>query len=1141
MKVGTQAALGLEGLDDQFKLVRIQMFDWGTFSGVHSFEVSPEGYLLGGPTGAGKSTILDAHTSLLSRPRWMQFNTAARDSNSQKRERTDLTYVRGAWAQKSSADAANETVTSYLRGKESTWSVVAEVYLDGRQHCVTLLRILWVRGASNSPKDVHSVYAAAERAIDLREFQFFGDSNFDVKRIRHQLPDVHVFNDFGSYQERFRRLLGIENERALHLLHKTQSAKSFGDLNEFLRTYMLDEPDTFKVSESLVDEFVKLEAAHKAVVEARKQVDVLTPAKRAADERLRAERERLRLQEVQLGIDAYVAQFRLELLQERVALLKGERDGSAMALELLETNLANAEAEHKQLMNRRHEHGGSDLELLQVQLAEAVRLRPQREAKNKRALSACSTLGLTMPETPERYGEMVEVAVTAVQQSSAKRNSREEQIFEVQEKKSDESKRLAAVHQQLAAMELRRSLIPYELQAVRAQMLADLGFDENKLPFAGELMQVRNDELQWRGAIERVLGGLARNILVEETDYQAVAEWMQRDTGQRIRYLTMRERNSSNTRAAGPKSLSRKVALADTSPYCGWLGEELRHRFDYECVDSTQEFRAAVKAVMVTGQVKHNVAAHEKDDRQSINDKRHWVLGFDAAEKVALFQLEAEQLQTSIAKSDTRLIELRCADARDNARALAANTLQTLTWLDIDIVSAVTRIAALEHQVAACLAANPDLARLDQQISAAESQVRDVRKKRDHETVRGQKLEGFMGKDAVAIERIQAVPTIALTPTQQENLERRFNESARRVALEPHEHGSERDDGAVTPDVCGRAVERGLVREIAACVNDMAELKQVIEAIFVAFNAEFKSDSADLDPVLASADGYFAKLDRLLKDGLPAFEARFLSLLTQQTDENLVILRNRHQSAAKSIEDRLESVNDGLRDVPFHDDTHLEIKTIKRPLREVAEFLQSLRDVLTDTFNTDEATAEARYAVLARLVRRLGSQDKVDVEWRELVLDVRKHVDFIARELNVHGQEIEVYRGNDGKSGGQRQKLTATILASALRYQLGGSERTVPRYSTVVLDEAFVLADSQHTSLAMNIFREFGFQMLIAAPLDKVRTLEKFVGGAAFITIRDRKHSIAVPIEYDTVERRLQITAEMERDYSTVEAEAAPT
>jgi uncharacterized protein YPO0396 len=186
-----------------------------------------------------------------------------------------------------------------------------------------------------------------------------------------------------------------------------------------------------------------------------------------------------------------------------------------------------------------------------------------------------------------------------------------------------------------------------------------------------------------------------------------------------------------------------------------------------------------------------------------------------------------------------------------------------------------------------------------------------------------------------------------------------------------------------------------------------------------------------------------------------------------------------------------------------------------------------LKEALSQSFSDDAGHAERRFTALSSLVRRLSSQDGPDRSWRNLVLDVRQHVEFVARELDQNDEEVEIYRSGAGKSGGQRQKLAATCLAAALRYQLGGQDRALPTFATVVLDEAFDKADAEFTSMAMNIFKTFGFQMIVATPLKSVMTLEPFIGGACFVHIKDRKNSAMLIIDYDEDARRLKLPEEL--------------
>jgi uncharacterized protein YPO0396 len=192
----------------------------------------------------------------------------------------------------------------------------------------------------------------------------------------------------------------------------------------------------------------------------------------------------------------------------------------------------------------------------------------------------------------------------------------------------------------------------------------------------------------------------------------------------------------------------------------------------------------------------------------------------------------------------------------------------------------------------------------------------------------------------------------------------------------------------------------------------------------------------------------------------------------------------------------------------------------------VQDFQLQLRAVLTHQQTEDRSLAETQFNVLRDLVRRLGAQEPELRRWREQVLDVRQHVEFYGVELDGETREqVEIYRSGAGKSGGQRQKLATTCLAAALRYQLGGEDGELPRYAAVVLDEAFDKADNEFTALAMNIFENFGFQMVVATPLKSVMTLEPFIGGACFVEISGRHDSGVLLIEYDDEANRLKLPA----------------
>ena len=161
---------------------------------------------------------------------------------------------------------------------------------------------------------------------------------------------------------------------------------------------------------------------------------------------------------------------------------------------------------------------------------------------------------------------------------------------------------------------------------------------------------------------------------------------------------------------------------------------------------------------------------------------------------------------------------------------------------------------------------------------------------------------------------------------------------------------------------------------------------------------------------------------------------------------------------------------------------------------EIAQFRAELRGCLDDALDDSFEAAEARFLRIRKLLDRLRDE----TAWRDRVTDVRKWMSFAARELDdATGEERAYYEGSSGKSGGEKAKLAFTVLAAAISYQFDiEPDRPVSdRFHFLVVDEMFKNVDDQNAEYALNLFEEFGLQLLIAAPLDaKARVTEPYVG-----------------------------------------------
>lgn len=1094
----------------QMRLREMQLFNWGTFSNFLRIRIAEAGYLFVGPSGSGKSTLLDAHASLTTPPRWVDFNVAAREAERKGKDRSLLTYVRGAWAQQTTD--AGEYASQFLR-PDTTWSAVAETYRDGAGGVVVLLQVLWIRGKSANPADVKKLYLVLEREFDLRELRFFADHDFDARRFKFDLPDAFVRDEFSAYQERFRRLLGIDNERALRLLHKTQAAKNLGDLNEFMRDFMLDPPGTFVLADKLVAQFAQLNEAHRAVVDTRRQIDTLKPARDDARALDSARLRKNELDELSAGVDKYKERQRQRLLDEAAAEAATDIDGQRQEMQRLKRAEEAEFAELRSLQDQRADKGGSLLEDLQAQLAVAQDLRAKRSAKRTAAADACNVMGWAPPDAAAWFTQRRDAAREFVAQAAARERQLGERKYDLRKRCDDLGAELQQTRTEVAALERQRSSMPARMLAVRERMARELGIAEEKLPFAGELIEVRKEDAVWRGAIERVLNGFAQSLLVDDRHYAQVAAYLnQTHVGERVVYYRT-VGQAAGQRSAGPASLVRKLAFAQAAQ-AEWVREELKSHFDYECAETVHAFRHAARAITREGQVKHSHARHEKNDRHRVDDRARWVLGFDNAAKLEHFRkLAFDQVQDI----ERLRKEREAADADESvhrSRLQACMLLGNTEWDELDVLSSVSQVDGLLRRIEREKQSRPDLARLDEALSrqtAAYDRARDA-----HSGCKGEvaKLEGRLEE----LERLRAglrqeLLGVALTPRQLDGLDERYARYLPDLALDSL-------DNATTQ------VVRGINADEREVTTLMQSLEHAIERRFDAFVRNWPAEAGGLDSGVASAPDFFAKLARLETDGLPKYEERFLRLLREQSEQNLTRLSTQLDHERKAIRDRMGLVNESLATAPFGEGTHLVIETQDRLLADVTAFKQQLRSALSNMLALDARGAEQRFEVIGGLVKRLASQDTGDRNWKALVLDVRQHVEFIARELDEDDIEQEVYRSGAGKSGGQRQKLAATCLAAALRYQLGGQERALPRFCTVFLDEAFDKADAEFTTMAMNIFKTFGFQMVVATPLKSVMTLEPFIGGACFVHIKDRKSSCVIPIDYDVEGRRLKLGPE---------------
>jgi uncharacterized protein YPO0396 len=1107
---------------EQFRISQLQVFNWGTFSNLHDIPIAPEGFLFVGNSGSGKSTILDAISAILIPPKWVDFNAAARESEAGSRDRNVLSYVRGAWSEQQ--NESGEFKTQCLR-RDTTWSALALVLFNQSGRTVTLVQLFWIQGPSTANEDVKRCFLIFEKPFDLRSLSDFGQSNFDIAQLKTVFPDAYIRREFSQYCERFCRLLGIENESALRLLHRTQSAKNLGDLNTFLRTFMLEPPKTFEVAKNLVEEFTELNSAHQEVVTARDQIAILSPARELFRQREAEFVERNALGQVREHLEAYRNHRRADLLKQELSGIEAKAAGLAGEVSRREGIRANELSLLLDLEEKHRAAGGDSIERWESEKQSIERQIVDRLRRKRQVEAACTKLGWELADDPIGYGRVLQ---DARQESEAYQSTTEalrQQSHEIYTREATHTEAFARARKEVEVLRRNTSNIPEYMIGLRAKIAAAIGVSEEALPFVGELIEVKPEEAEWTGAAERVLRNFALSMLTDDRHYADLANYVNRtNLGQRLVYYRTHRVEVSGGKYVGLQSLFQKLNFKD-SPHGDWLRAELRQRFDYMCVNSAADLRNTEKAVTREGQVKHSRSMHEKDDRRSIDDRRNWVLGFDSREKLAVWEKEAQRLAVEIAQAQQEARNNKMAEEQKFTRFRSCESLINTSWEEIDAHSLSERVATLVKLLSEAREGNVNLRLLAEQIA--------IQKKRFDEADRAvvEAKANFAERERQWLEHQEQLEGLNLVEIPQYLLGAL---EARYTAIRP-------ELNLITLDPTHSAAQNRLSREIEEINQRLASLEKEIEKIFASFLHRWVIEAEGVQPNMASAGDFFAKLTRLEADNLPAYEERFFDLLQRQSHQHLAALSTYLRDDRKEIRDRMDYVNENLAKVPFNrtpeQTTYLRIQMTDKLSEDVREFRQNIQKVLenslTEDGTVDRSLAEERFKVLRdKIVARLASQELEDRHWRENVLDVRLHIEFVGREIDENGHEVEVHRSGSGKSGGQRQKFATTCLAAALCYQLGANLEGTPIYAPVVLDEAFGKQDAEFTATSIGIFKNFGFQVLFATPFQKVMTIEPFVGGACLIDISDRQTSGVLNITYDRETKKLKFPKEKEKDLS---------
>ena len=1075
-----------------YRLTHVEVYNWGTFDrSVWSLQPDGQTALLTGDIGSGKSTLVDAITTLLLPAHRIAYNKAA---GADTKERTLRSYVEGHYkSERNEATGASRPVG--LRDHTSYSVILGRFTNVGYGETVTIAQVFHQKDRTGQPERFF-VTAAAPLSVDP-DFSRFGS---DLKALRGQLRarGADIDNTFPEYHRRLRRLLGIPSEQAMDLFHQTVSMKSVGNLNDFVRDHMLEPVDASNRVRAIVDHYDNLVTAHAAVRTATEQLTVLGPLMAAADKHALAVTRHTELTDERSAVVPFIAERVSELAAAGVADAEAELSAAESRKDELAVARQALVPERDRLVLERAGVGGDRLAALEHEIPQARAVRDDRVERFRAYSAQLAALGLPPVEVEVDFLTRVEAAGTlraGLDREHSAMRDRQDPLFD---RRAEVRHARRAVDGELESLADRRNSLPADLDRVRRTLCEALGLDEPDLPFVGELLDVRDQFAPWRGAAERVLRGFALSLLVPQEQYPRVTEWVNDNRlNARLVYLRVPERRVRTIPVAHHQPRLIDAITIEPGAFEEFLRSELERRADHVLAASVAQLREEDRAVTVQGLIRDR-DRHEKDDRRAVTDPRSWVLGRGSADKVAALEAELAGHDAALADIERALeaIDTDAAALAARGQALAALE-QYPNWQPLDVSAAAAQLATLEEERHALVAGSSRLVAIDDQLAGLDAE--DDRLRAEYEDAIGRIGALRTTRDTLGARRKRESEMIAA-------LDEHILTRARALYPSLSERAGRRD--LRTIDGCDRLAQTliaGLTSGIDAAQREMNGYTTSIQQQMAEFLRRWPALRDEMDADVRAIGDFRALHDRVQRDDLPRFESEFRHQLNTNAVRELVGFHAWLRKQADEIRLRIETINEALRAIDYNPGRIIVLNAEPTVNQEVRQFRADLREATTDVLAAEGTDPEQQFerirALIGRFKGREGHADS-DRTWTRRVTDVRTWFTFAASEQDREsGEEFEHYTDSDGKSGGQKEKLAYTILAASLAYQfkLQWGAAASRDFRFVVIDEAFGRGSDASTRYALELFAKLGLQLLIVTPLQKVHVIEPYVRAIGYV------------------------------------------
>ncbi|HEY4335504.1 MAG TPA: SbcC/MukB-like Walker B domain-containing protein [Puia sp.] len=1094
----------------------MELYNWGTFD-EHVWKIAPGGEtsLLTGANGSGKTTFVDALLTLIVPEKKSRFYNQSSGSE-KKGDRTEESYVLGGYGSVHS-DNGQSSKTLYLReNKDQAYSILLAHFSNEAEQSVTLFQVRWFSG-----NEMRRVFAIAHKPLHIEDdFKPFDLGGAWRRRIDQQYnkgsrKQVEWFDAASRYAQRMVEVLGMQSMQALSLFNQTMGIKVLGDLNEFIRGNMLEPRNMEQEFQELKKHLSTLLDAQRNIEKAEEQVRLLHPLKQhylsfkeQSDLGVQA-RQELDTARIWKNYTKY------HLLDEYIRNLEKEAERVRAASEETRQIIAALLEEERQTLNQLEQNkAGQRLQQLQKEKDGLEQQVKETAAALKKFSEWCTQLQLEKdPADDAAYLRIKKEAERLDKKIATEIRNNNEDLYEAQtrQKKAGEEKK--TLEGELNTLLQSRNNIPAHLIALRRDLCLGLKLAEEDLPFAGELMQVRGDELDWQPALEKLLSPLALRLLVPDKHYRKVSRYVN-NTQLRARLVYHLVKDVALQQHADEGTVWPKLEFQPGHPLGAWVSQQVIHQYAYSCVDNEKALERYDRAITLQGLVK-NRDRHEKDDRPGRGDASRFVMGWNNEKKKEALQARRSQLLDEAEQAAEALQRATNRNNRLQDQVFSVKHLREHPGFKMINVPALQQaIHQIEEQMGKLKTGSDQLKTVTQQLE-------DIRRRIDQQQ---QERDRLISQASLVEHDLQARERLRLSLS---DFVQHLTEDDKDLLLQfQQKHGALLAESALSPDTIDEwyqqlmsAAEQTVRQYEEAAVREGRELDRAIHKIknppleLLQRFTDWPADTQALPAEREHAGEYLEWLSKLETENLPRFKKDFERLLHDTAVIKMGVLNEELESWERKIKNSITTLNQSLGGINFNrlPDTYIQLGI--RPVADtvIKEFRSRLLNALPQAADWQQNSFEEKALHFKQNVQAFIDTLDESESYRSRVLDVRNWFEFWADEKFRETHELKkTYRQMGQLSGGEKAQLTYTILCSAIAYQFGITRegRNSRSLRFIAVDESFSNQDEEKATYLMELCKQLHLQLLVVTPSDKIQIVEGFIAHVHLVQRVSNRHSI---------------------------------